>query len=48
LTIEELKEGVHTIKGCSLTENDIDMAMNIMDSNKNGYIDYTEFIAACL
>jgi calcium-dependent protein kinase len=22
--------------------------MSIMDSNKNGYIDYTEFIAACL
>ena len=22
--------------------------MAIMDSNKNGYIDYTEFIAACL
>jgi calcium-dependent protein kinase len=31
-----------------LTEADIDNAMNIMDSNKNGYIDYTEFIAACL
>ena len=28
--------------------DDIDMAMGIMDSNKNGYIDYTEFIAACL
>jgi calcium-dependent protein kinase len=24
------------------------MAMNVMDSNKNGFIDYTEFIAACL
>ena len=22
--------------------------MNVMDSNKNGYIDYTEFIAGCL
>ena len=22
--------------------------MNVMDSNKNGFIDYTEFIAACL
>jgi len=31
-----------------LTNEDIDMAMNVMDSNKNGYIDYTEFIAACL
>ena len=24
------------------------MIMNVMDSNNNGYIDYTEFIAACL
>lgn len=48
LTIDELKEGVRLIKGCQLTEADIEMAMNVMDSNKNGYIDYTEFIAACL
>lgn len=48
LTIDELKEGVQLIKGCQLTVDDIDMAMGIMDSNKNGYIDYTEFIAACL
>ena len=48
LTVDELKEGVHQIKGCLLTEADIEMAMNVMDSNKNGYIDYTEFIAACL
>jgi calcium-dependent protein kinase len=48
LTVDELKEGVRTIPGCMLTEGDIDQAMNVMDSNKNGYIDYTEFIAACL
>lgn len=48
LTIDELKEGVKTIKGCMLTEGDIDQAMSVMDSNKNGFIDYTEFIAACL
>ncbi len=48
LTMDELKDGVHLIKGCMLTEEDIEMAMNVMDSNKNGYIDYTEFIAACL
>ena len=48
MTIDELKEGVQMIKGCQLTEDDIEMAMNVMDSNKNGYIDYTEFIAACL
>jgi calcium-dependent protein kinase len=48
LTMDELKAGVQMIKGCSLSEKDIEMAMSIMDSNKNGYIDYTEFIAACL
>lgn len=36
------------IKDCTLTETDVDQAMSIMDSNKNGFIDYTEFIAACL
>jgi calcium-dependent protein kinase len=31
-----------------MTEQDIDNLMTVMDSNKNGYIDYTEFIAGCL
>lgn len=48
LTLEELKAGVKLIKDCTLTETDVDQAMSIMDSNKNGFIDYTEFIAACL
>lgn len=48
LTIEELKQGILQTSGCFLTEKDINNAMNIMDSNKNGYIDYTEFIAGCL
>ena len=48
LTIEELKEGLLSIAGCKLTGQDIDRAMEIMDSNKNGFIDYTEFIAGCL
>lgn len=48
MTVDELKEGVNLIKDCNLTNDDIDQAMGIMDSNKNGYIDYTEFIAACL
>ena len=26
----------------------MEKAMNVIDSNQNGYIDYTEFIAACL
>ena len=48
LTIQELKEGVKNTKDCGLKEEDIDNAMEIMDSNKNGVIDYTEFIAGCL
>ena len=48
LTLAELKEGVSKIKGGSITEEDMIKAMQVMDSNQNGYIDYTEFIAACL
>ncbi len=48
LTLQELQEGIKQIKGCQLTNEDIENAMAIMDSNKNGFIDYTEFIAACL
>ncbi len=48
LTVKELKEGIHKVKDCQLTEGDIDQAMEVMDSNRNGFIDYTEFIAACL
>jgi Ca2+-binding EF-hand superfamily protein len=31
-----------------LTIEDITQAMKVIDSNNNGVIDYTEFIAACL
>ena len=31
-----------------MTEGDVDKLMLVMDSNKNGFIDYTEFIAGCL
>ena len=48
LTLDELKEGVRNIDGCNITEEDLIKAMNVMDSNQNGFIDYTEFIAACL
>ena len=48
LTLQELREGINLVKGGALTEKDIEMAMSVMDSNQNGYIDYTEFIAACL
>ena len=48
LTLNELKEGVSQINGGNVTEEDMVNAMSVMDSNQNGYIDYTEFIAACL
>lgn len=44
----ELKEGLKGISGGALTDKEIDQAMMIMDTNNNGYIDYTEFIAACM
>ena len=48
LTLLELKEGISLIKGGNITEEDMINAMQVMDSNQNGFIDYTEFIAACL
>lgn len=48
LTSQELKLGITKIPGCQMTEHDVDNLMTVMDSNKNGYIDYTEFIAGCL
>jgi len=32
----------------NLSIDDINEAMEVIDSNNNGVIDYTEFIAACL
>ena len=32
----------------NLTLDDINEAMQVIDSNNNGVIDYTEFIAACM
>lgn len=48
LTTQELKTGIAKIQGCSMTEKDVEQIMRVMDSNRNGYIDYTEFIAGCL
>lgn len=48
LTGQELKTGIAKIPGCQMTDQDVDHLMLVMDSNKNGYIDYTEFIAGCL
>jgi calcium-dependent protein kinase len=48
LNLEELKAGVTKVPGIGLTENDVEKVMKVMDSNNNGFIDYTEFIAGCL
>lgn len=48
LTFEELKQGMQEINEINLTEAELLDAMNVIDSNQNGLIDYTEFIAACL
>ena len=48
LTSEELKYGIARIPGCTMTPTDVDQLMTVMDSNRNGFIDYTEFIAGCL
>ena len=31
-----------------MTDKEIDQAMAIIDTNNNGVVDYTEFIAACM
>lgn len=48
LTIEELRNGLSEQKEISINPGDLESALEIIDSNKNGLIDYTEFIAACL
>ena len=48
LTHQELSEGIQSIPSIGLTVEDIEKAMQVIDSNNNGVIDYTEFIAACM
>jgi len=48
LTIEELTVGLKDCPEISIKAEDLENALDIIDSNKNGLIDYTEFIAACL
>jgi len=48
LTYEELKQGLKEIPEINLSELELLDAMNVIDQNQNGFIDYTEFIAACL
>lgn len=48
LSIDELKEGIENVPDCQLSIGDVDKILDVMDSNRNGVIDYTEFIAGCL
>jgi calcium-dependent protein kinase len=48
LTADELQQGVSQFEKCQLTPEDFNLAMKLMDTNNNGVIDYTEFIAACM
>lgn len=48
LTYAELREGIKDIHEIKLDEEELMKAMNVIDANQNGLIDYTEFIAACL
>ena len=48
LTHQELLEGIQSVPEINLTLDDINEAMQVIDSNNNGVIDYTEFIAACM
>lgn len=48
LTVEELAAGVKGIPEIKLDLNLLVQAMETVDSNQNGLIDYTEFIAACM
>jgi len=48
LTHQELLEGIQSVPEIKLSIDDIEKAMKVIDSNNNGVIDYTEFIAACM
>ena len=48
LSHEELIEGIQSVPEVQLSLDDIEQAMQVIDSNNNGVIDYTEFIAACM
>lgn len=48
LTHTELRDGIQSIPSIQLSVEDIEKAMKVIDSNNNGVIDYTEFIAACM
>lgn len=48
LSHKELVDGIQSVPEINLSIPDIEQAMKVIDSNNNGMIDYTEFIAACM
>ena len=48
LTEEELELGFKYMEGISIERDEISWIMQAMDTNKNGSLDYTEFIAGCM
>lgn len=48
LSHQELLNGIQSVPEIKLSITDIEQAMKVIDSNNNGMIDYTEFIAACM
>ena len=48
LTNDELVDGLKDCKEIKIDLSDLKRAMLVIDSNQNGLIDYSEFIAACL
>jgi len=48
LTKEEIIEGFKTLKYCFCSEEEIERIMDLVDIDKNGYIEYQEFISATI
>lgn len=48
LTRDELQVGVGQVPDCDIKEEDWDLVIDMMDTNQNGKVDYTEFIAGCM
>ena len=48
MSIDELVEGIKALNNDKLKAVEISDVMKQLDSNKNGFVDYTEFIAGCL
>lgn len=48
MSIDELITGLKTLNNDKIKGIDFEKIMNQLDSNKNGFVDYTEFIAGCL